>query len=322
VVSFGYVGRLLCISLASYFLISAVLSLLVSVLAPLVIRMAERMAPRFGARLLLAVRLLPLLSALLFVGSLCVPSYLWLEPDIATERAGMGSVVLSLMGLVLGGYSLWRSGRALVKSRGFVRSCLTHATPALLSGWRKEAWLIESPRPVLALAGIVRPRLIVSRFLLDELDETALSVALRHEQAHLSSRDNLKSFVVLLAPDLFPVLSGFRRIEASRARLTEWAADDRAVAGSTADSVSLAEALVRCARLGSPGAVPALTSSLLCCNQDLAVRVGRLLEVRQRGQHEHTVRVLALLLAGLALAFFLQSGALLGVHQLVELLME
>jgi hypothetical protein len=319
--NFGYAERLVCLSLASFFLVSAALSLLVSLWATAAIRTAERMNPRSGARLLLALRLMPLLCALVVVGSLSVPSYLWLEPDIANERAGAGPVALAVLGLILCGYSLWRSGRAVAKSRRFVRECLASSEPLRLTRWDAEAFLIESTGPVLLLAGIFRPRLIVSGRLLKVLDAGSLAVALRHERAHRDFRDNLKSFAVLLAPDLFPLLSGFRRMEASRARLTEWAADDRAVAGSPADSVSLADALVCCARLGTRPAVPSMTASLLCCDQDLSVRVDRLLEARRPDESARTVLAIALLLGGLVVTVLLQPWVLPVVHRAFEFLM-
>ncbi len=316
--SFGYAGRLLCLSLASFFLVFTSLNLLISLLAPLAIGFAERRRPRLGALLLLAVRLLPLAGGLLFVGILCVPSYLRLEPALDQEQAGPVSVVIALLGVVLCSVSLAASVRALRKSASFFRP----AQETKLPGWAGSAGVIEGPASVLALTGVLHSRLVISRELLSALTAPELDIALRHEKAHLQSRDNLKRLLILLSPNLIPFLPGVRAMERSWARLTEWAADDRAVAGDYGDSILLADVLVRCARMRRPPE-PLLTSSLLCCNGDLSARVDRLLG---RPEPSHTssavpVATAALAAAGLG-ALALHPAILHAVHHALELLLD
>jgi hypothetical protein len=57
-----YVFRLLCLSLAAFFVVHAAVGLPVSLAVPWAVRMAGGVRPRLAARLLLGLRLLPPLS--------------------------------------------------------------------------------------------------------------------------------------------------------------------------------------------------------------------------------------------------------------------
>jgi hypothetical protein len=104
-----------------------------------------------------------------------------------------------------------------------------------------------------------------------------LAVALRHEEAHRVSRDNLKRLLLVLAPGLLPGFHGFGAIERGWARFTEWAADDDAVAGDAHLSVSLAAALVRIARMGGHPPPSPVATCFLGDSREISARVDRLL---------------------------------------------
>src|ERR1700687_3434281 len=99
----AYLGRLLCLSLAGFFLLHFVIGLGVSWLAPAVLSLAKRIRPRAAAGLLLAVRLFPAAVAALTVALICVPSYLWLEPKTAAEQVGPVCLAAALLGMALCG---------------------------------------------------------------------------------------------------------------------------------------------------------------------------------------------------------------------------
>jgi len=86
--NFAYIPRLVCICLASFFLIHLALGLLVSAIAPAAIRRASSIGAAPAARLLLGLRLLPAAAATLVIAGVCIPSYLWLEPHASTETVG------------------------------------------------------------------------------------------------------------------------------------------------------------------------------------------------------------------------------------------
>jgi len=318
----SYLPRLLCICLASFFLIHLAAGLLVSLLSPAVVRAAERMRPRRAAGLLLALRLLPAAFGLAAVAGLCVPSYLWLEPPSTGEEVGFACLAAALLCLACFAIALARSWRAASRSLGYIRYCQLVGRRTCLGAEASPAWVVEGPAPFLALAGIVHPRLMVSSNVVAALPAEQLAAALRHEHAHHVSRDNLKRLLVLLAPDIVPFWRSFDCLERGWTRLAEWAADDRAAAGDSRRSLSLAAALVHVARMGACPQAPPLVTSLLADNADLAHRVDRLLReapVETAGRATPVLAVAAGLTFCASLgAWMLQPATLYSVHRLLE----
>ena len=316
-----YVLRLVCLCFASFFLICAALSLAAWVVAPSAIRLAESLQPRFAARLLLVLRLSPVAVATFIVSALCVPSYLWLEPDANAERVGIACCFAALLGVALWTISLARVLRAIFISFRYRRQCERDAT--LISNEQAPLVVVDTEDAVLALSGVIRPRVLVSRGVLQALLPHQLDAALEHERAHQFSRDNLKRLLLLLAPGIFPLSRGFAAMDRSWARFTEWAADDRAAAGDSQRSLSLAEALVRVARMGASSRTSLFVSCLIEDGRDLLIRVDRLLGLEAPPEKAlRKIRTLLarvfLVLAGLAVAVMMRPATLYSVHRLLE----
>jgi Zn-dependent protease with chaperone function len=319
-----YLLRLLCLCLAGFFVIHSVAGLAVALSGAAAVRAARRMRPRLAGRFLLALRLLPAALALFVVAGLCVPSYLWLEPEISAEEVGAGCLAAAILAAVLWGTSIARAGRAVLRSARHARSCERLGRPSTFPGSRLPVWILDAPSPFLALAGLFRSRVVISSPVIRALSAGQLAAALRHEEAHRVSRDNLKRLLLLLAPGLLPGFDGFNTLERGWARFTEWAADDDAVAGDAHQSLSLAAALVRIARMGGTPPPP-LTASFLGDTREISVRVDRLLcptplaPVRPRN-----LKVMA---AGLALgagcvAGMLHPATLESAHWIIEQLIH
>lgn len=322
-----YILRLVCLCFASFFLIYAALSLAAWLVGPSAIRLGESIKPRFAARLLLVLRLSPVAVATFAVFALCVPSYLWLEPDANVERVGIACCVVALLGAAIWTISLVRIVRAVSVSLRYRRQCERESTAAVVSNEQAPVLVVESDAAVLALAGVIRPRVVVSRGVLQALLPYQLDAALEHERAHEFSRDNLKRFLLLLAPGIFPLSRGFAAIDRSWASFTEWAADDRAAAGDSQRSLSLAEALVRVARMGASSQTSLFVSSLIEDGRDLFIRVDRLLGLESSAENApRKMRALfagiSLVIAGLLLAAMAQPATLYSVHRLLERLIH
>jgi hypothetical protein len=315
-----YAIRLLCICLAAFFLLHLAAGLAVSLLAPWAVRTAEGMRPRRAARFLFALRLLPATFAILLVAGLCVPSYLWLE-GAGSEEVGITCIAAALLALTACAISVSRSCRAASRSLGYIRYCRMMGRQTCVGTEASPAWVVEGGKPFLVLAGIVRPKLMVSSGVIAALPAEQLAVALRHERAHQVSRDNLKRLLLLLTPDILPFWRGLGVLERSWSRFAEWSADDYAVAGDSRRSLSLAAALVRVARMGACPQTPPLVTSLLADDQDLEQRVDRLLR-ETPGQFDDRRRPL-LAFSGVAagaclLVGMLQPSTLYSVHSLLE----
>lgn len=321
-----YTLRLLCLCFASFFLVHAALGLAAWIATPSAARIGESMRPRSGARFLLGLRLLPVTLAALAVAVFCIPSYLWLETNEATERVGLACCAMALLGVAVCVSSIVRSARALWLSARHSRQYrregrMLNPSQSLL------VTVVNSDAPVLALAGVMRPRIVVSRRVLRTLSNEELEAALAHERAHHKSADNWKRLAISLAPDIFPFSRAFTRLNRSWAKLIEWAADDDATAGDTRRSISLASALVQMARLGSASSTSPLASSFLKNDDELPTRVNRLLGLAPaREASPNRVRLalgtVAVLITALTVPAIIQPVTFLSVHRLLEQLIR
>jgi beta-lactamase regulating signal transducer with metallopeptidase domain len=240
------------------------------------------------------------------VAGICAPSYLWLEPEATAENIGFACLAAALLGGCICATGLARAARAAIRSSRYLRRCRC---------------VMESDAPVLMLAGVFRPRLVVSRGVRHALAPDQLAAALRHERAHRRSHDNLKRLLLLASPDVFPFLRGLRRLERGWARMAEWAADDRAVGGNPRRSLALAAALVRVARMGVFPPPAPLATSLMADGADLTARVDRLLHP-QPPRKGPAVLVPLLVLSAAMAAMAIQPATLYSVHGLLERLMH
>ncbi|MEI9971086.1 MAG: M56 family metallopeptidase [Ignavibacteriota bacterium] len=320
-----YLSRLVCLCLAAFFLVHALVGLAVSLFTRHAVRMAARMDPVHGARLLLAIRLLPAALGLFVVAGLCTPSYLYLEPKGEPEEIGVACLAAAALGLAVWGWSTARASRALRRSVLHVRLCRQRSREMRLPGERTVAWVVEGAAPCVMLTGLFRPRMVISRDVVAALSAEQLSAVIRHERAHGVSHDNFKRLLLLLAPGILPFASGFRELERAWGKMTEWAADDLAAAGKTRRSLSLASALVRVARLGSTAPTPVLATSLMAEGADLSERVDRLLRPvplasKQRDREPILTATAALLVAVAVIAAIAHPATLHAAHECLEFL--
>jgi hypothetical protein len=322
-----YTMRLLCLCCASFFMVHMALAILARLSAGSAIRVAEHMKPRSAARLLFAIRVSPLVLTLLAVLGFCIPSYLWLEPETAGERVGLVCMLTALSGLVIGASALLRVGGAIRGTVRYLHHCQHHGRKVTVPGEASPALVLTDKAPVLAIAGVFRPQLVISRRVMRGLSVAERAAALRHEQAHRTSGDNLKRFLILLAPDIFPFVRTFGAMERAWSKFTEWAADDQATEGDPQQALSLASALVRVAKMGSTPRLGYLSCSLLGGDQELSERVDRLLSPQPKPQKPVKVLVPVLTGAGALITsavaiVTLWPGSLSLVHRALEQLVH
>jgi hypothetical protein len=318
-----YYLRLLCLCLATFYVVHSVVWLVVRSASSASVRIAGTMRPRMASRLLFAVRMAPAAVTGFLVLGFCVPSYIWLEPDIAGERVGWFCLLAAMCGAAVWSASLIRGVISVVRTEKYVRLCRREPQTAKRPPGVADVVILNDAIAVMAVAGVVHPRLVVSRSVLDALTEEQQEAAFRHEAAHQASGDNLKRLCLLMSPDVVPFVGGLRRMERAWATFTEWAADDEAVDGDQDRALSLASALVRVAKLGVHPAPGYVLSSLLDDDQDLETRVDRLL--REPAYAEKPMqpvlsflRSAALVVGGIGATLLLWPGSLANIHQLLE----
>ena len=321
-----YIWRLLCVCLASFFLIHTALGALVAGGSTILIRWARSMDARRAALVLFCARIAPGLLAAAAVFALCVPSYLSLEDERGSEYVGVRCLFIAACCATLLILSIGRVGRALLRSRHYLQECRSVGNTVQLTDSGSPVLVVEEPSPFLAIAGILHPALLVSRGALNALAPEQVAAALRHERAHADSHDNLKRLCLFAAPGLLPFAHGFQPIEREWSKITEWAADDSASQGDAGRSLSLAEALVRMARCGSLAQCSPLASPFVATTADVAERVDRLLgspKSSVRPSHRPAGRLAA---AGFTLASLgaitANPSTLFAVHRVLERLMH
>jgi hypothetical protein len=265
----SYSLRLMCLSLATFVAVLAMATTAVRALTDHAVRRAGNMSAASAARFLFVVRMLPAVLGVFCVAALCVPSYLRFEPDAAGEEAGAVALIAAMMGGALCVFAIGRAMRATWQTSNTIRRWEAAGCASIVGN--VPVIEVAGAGRLVALVGVWRPRLIVSKEAAAVLNPDQLDAAIRHELAHVSAFDNWKRLAILLAPGFF-----LERLERAWKQFAEWAADDRA--GSPVD---LAEALVHVARLKPGSRPPALSTSLLRETADLQARVDRLLQDRE-----------------------------------------
>lgn len=232
--------------------------------------------PVARATSLLRLRLLPL-GVGGGVAALAALAFLIFEPRGVDESTGLTLLTLAAASGTFLLAALGRVMRLVLLTRRAVRDWMRTARPVSLSGLSVPALAIDSPFPVVAVAGLFRPRLLIARTVLDACSPAELDAILAHEQGHIDRRDNLRRLVLGAVPDLLAWLPLARRIQTAWLEAAEDAADDMAAALGNEGRAVLAQALLRVARL-APGAAPvSLPASALYRGESLDRRVRRLL---------------------------------------------
>jgi len=174
--------------------------------------------------------------------------------------------------------------------------------------------------PPLTLVGVRRPRVLVSEATVALLSHQELHIALKHELAHMRSRDNLKKLVFRFCP--FP---GMARLESAWSQTAELAADDAAVSNLD-DAIDLAAALVKLSRLVPVDAAPVCTVGFV--TGSISARVARLLAWNESGAGKarhipiRSWYVIPSVLAALSLVFVSYGPTLALTHKVTEWLVR
>ena len=187
-------------------------------------------------------------------------------------------------------------------------------------------WQLDIPFPLVALAGIRRPRLLIARQVLEEIPADELRVVLRHEIAHARRRDNVAGLLMSALPDVLGLAGRSVGLDRAWRDAAEDAADDRATAGDASARACLASAVVRVAQLAhrqSAPAVPLLAFYSGETRESIGRRVRRLLddETPPRAR-AHPFGFVAAAAALVVPALLLETELLLGAHRAIEWLVN
>jgi Zn-dependent protease with chaperone function len=305
------------LALAWFFIVNVMTSAMVAV----VTHVLARRAPRVSAGVWFALRLLPAASAALFVAAMFLPSYWKYEPvdtegfDVTLTICGAAAIAV-LTAACVRGFGAWRG--AAERTRTWTRT----ARPVQLPGTAMTAFEIAADAPMMALAGIFRPRLFVTRGLIDALTPEELAASVAHEVGHSHGRDNLKRLLMRAAPDVFTSSRAARTLERSWAASAEHRADQLGSGADPSMRCALASALVKVARL-RPSATPAAEPiSTLVGGGDVTSRVRSLLDAVPASGQPHGRVTPLLTCASIVAAAAAYVPLLIAVHEATEALVR
>jgi beta-lactamase regulating signal transducer with metallopeptidase domain len=273
--------RLVCLVLLSVGLIQSALVLLLQLLTPAINRALGQLSARWQERACFAMPVIPHIAAFTLATVVVAPQYILSETNLLKERVGVICVAGALVAAARYAYALVRASRLMRKAQPRHK-----ATVAACAGGA-SVQVAESEYPLLAVSGLLLPKIIISRSLLDTamLSPRALQIAIAHEAAHIRHYDNLKLFVLSSLALPLGANAAVRRWR----QAAEIAADQDAVAGSRARAILLAETLLVAARAVPAHPPASVTLGLLPYEEDLEKRIHHLLH-NESGSGECTGR--------------------------------
>jgi Zn-dependent protease with chaperone function len=277
------------------------------------------------AGLLLALRVFPLVASVVITFAFVVPSFQILEPRSVDEGMGAMPLALGACALLLIACGCFRVVTAQTQTSRVVARWLEGAQPLNMDATAENetqtvTFCARREAPPLTLVGFHKPRVLVSESTLALLNHDELHIALKHEIAHMRSRDNLKKLVFRFCP--FP---GMAKLEGTWSQTAELAADDAAVSKMN-DAVDLAAALVKLSRLVPVDAAPVCTVGFV--TGSISARVARLLAWNEGDAGKsQAMRIrpwyaIPPIFAALALIFATYGPALTLTHEVTEWLVR
>jgi hypothetical protein len=298
----SYSFRLLCLALLGIGGVQAVAELAFWLASPRLLKMLAGCGTRRQEQVLFWAQLMTHVLAIALTLVFLVPRYVAAETNMDAERVGWLSVVAAVLILcrylraLLHGLDMWATAVWLLRFRGIAKPVESVSSPPLMS-------LPQACQP-LALVGLLRPRILIAKCMLDtsKVSAEALAVALDHEQAHLRHRDNWKLFALACLPGLGlhtkmrPACLHLWR------RHNDWAADDDAVCGDYPRALMLAESLVVCAKSIPAKQPDYLFTGLATHEEELKARIERLIGLNDSQPKASNRFPVLLALAGVLLA--------------------
>jgi Zn-dependent protease with chaperone function len=172
-------------------------------------------------------------------------------------------------------------------TRKFEREWMRRAEPVSVEGMTTPAYKIRHHFPIIAVVGVLRPRLFIASQIFEELTPEELRAALAHERGHVEARDNLKRALLRASEDALLVAPLGRALARTWRKDSEMAADEFAASESPGAALNLASAIVKISRMIPAGARPTLPAGAHLLGEEdddgLSKRVRYLLKLASAG---------------------------------------
>jgi Zn-dependent protease with chaperone function len=243
------------------------------------------------------------------------PAFFVFEPLDTGERPGFILLAIGAVGVWQALRVTWRTGRIIFVTRRVTQRWATTSSPVVGEPWTVPTSVIDTGVPIVAAAGVLRPRVFVDKSVLRTCDVRELAVVAAHEAAHIRRHDNLRKFLIAVCAGGSSQVARAWRIDAERA------ADD-AAADTLEKSVDLAGALVKIAGRASAPTFETLAVSGVVDNFEARVRrllaANRLVSISAERPSANHSSVLAIT----TLIVVVSGLTLVPIHELIELLVN
>lgn len=320
------------LGLAMLLTVNAVATLFAAGLGRLLKGPLYRCTARTRAEILFVMRTGPPAVSVIWITTFLIPAYIAYEPYATDEFVSFKLGALAFISAVGVGLALWRGLRSSLATRSLLRLWFESATPITVDGIDVPAFRLQHSFPIIAVVGMLRPRLFIAEQVLGSLSKDELTAAIAHECGHLAAYDNCKRSLLRASRAALLILPCGRSLDRAWSDASESAADEYAAERSSTLALNLASALVRIAKMiprGDYYTLPLGVSAFLGTEETQGVkgRVRRLLELasidsRQLVSSAPVVRLVPWFLLSslvvLALAVESRPQMLATVHSLVE----
>lgn len=314
-----YTQLMILVTLAAFALSSTAAAVSLGLAWPRLTSVLARVLPAARARLILLLRLAPTLVGG-FLGVVTLIAFLRYEPRSTAERPGLVLLAAAALGggLLLAGF--WRVLLRGWRTFRFLQAVQRTATPLTVPGVGLPAWQLDTAFPLVAIAGVWRPRFLIARRVVEQIPGDELHLIVRHELAHARQHDNVARLLLTGMPDVLALAERWLGMGRTWSAAAEEAADDLATGNDPGARVCLASALVRVAKMvgRQPASFPLLAFH---DGESIERRVGRLLGAAAPGAHVPRVPLVygtIALLAGTVPLLLRPNVFLLGVHRAIE----
>lgn len=236
------------------------------------------------AQIIFALRIGPVAAAIVFVFAFVVPAYLLHEPEESGEVVSGKLALIAIASSFGVCIALYRVFKTWLVTGRLAANWQNNAVDIEVEGVNVPVFRMVHPFPVMAVVGVIRPRIFIAEQVLGSLTADEFQAAVAHEYGHLSSNDNLKRTILRVCRDLviLPVGNSLDRAWAENA---ESAADEYAANSGRFTALNLASALIKLARIAPKNSGHStLFASYLIDEQrgDVTSRIRQLLSLSER----------------------------------------
>ena len=276
----------ICLALSVLLASNALASLIIAWLWRAIARPARALPATVRAELIFALRVLPAAVSLACVIFFLIPAYILYEPATA-EAVSIKLAAFALVSASGIALAVWRGFASWRATRRLIRDWMRHAEAVQIENVRIPAYRIRHTFPVIAVAGVIRPRLFIAGHVFDALSADEVAAAVEHESGHLLAHDNLKRGILRVCRDMLTIVPCGRSLDHAWAESSEAAADEHAARSGASVALDLASALVGIARIAPAGASPTMPAGAFLSGETAGGferRVRRLTQLAAPGQ--------------------------------------